>query len=77
MCNSRSFGHPPKDRVGRSSGRSQHLCQQFGQKLRKQDACTNVLTVFVEINRFRPNQAQYNRRNTVNLSTGSKTAAHN
>ena len=46
-----------------------------GQKLREQSACANVLTVFVHTNRFREDQAQYNRSQSINLPTSTNSSA--
>ncbi|GAB2517134.1 Y-family DNA polymerase [Spirosoma aerophilum] len=74
ICSSRSFGTQQTSLEVISEAVST-FANKCGEKLREQNACASVLSVFVQTNQFRPDQAQYSKSQTLSIATatGSST----
>lgn len=74
ICNSRSFGKPQKEHEAIAAAVST-FANNCGQKLREQNACANMLTVFIYTNKHRTDQAQYHESKTIRLPTATNSSA--
>lgn len=74
VCSSRSFGQPQREQEALAAAVST-FASTCGQKLREQNACANVLTVFIHTNKHRPDQLQYHCSKSINLPTASNNSA--
>ncbi|GAB3040144.1 Y-family DNA polymerase [Spirosoma pulveris] len=74
VCSSRSFGQPQTTFDALSAAVST-FASTCGQKLREQNACASVLSVFIHTNKHRPDQPQYHRTKSINLPTASNSSA--
>lgn len=70
ICTSRSFGEMTSDITILQQAVSNYA-SACAYKLRKQESCANILLVFVETNRFRENDPQYNNSITIKLPEAS------
>jgi DNA polymerase V len=73
ICTSRSFGTPQTSLEGLSEAVST-FAAKVGEKLRAEGSCAVTLTVFLETNKHRTDQAQYNNATTLNLPVAACNA---
>ena len=74
ICSSRSFGIQQTSLEVISEAVST-FANKCGEKLREQKACAGVLSVFVQTNQFRPDQAQYSKSQTLSIATATSSSA--
>jgi DNA polymerase V len=70
ICTARSFGIP----TSKLSVVQEALCNFTSVcaiKLRKQNSCANIITVFIQTNRFKINDLQYNNSATIEIPVAS------
>lgn len=73
ICSSRSFGTPQTSFDGLAEAVSA-FAVRVGGKLRTEKSCASTLTVFVQTNRFRTDQKQYNNAVTINLPVSASNS---
>ncbi|WP_373331496.1 Y-family DNA polymerase [Salmonirosea aquatica] len=66
ICSSRSFGASQTNMENISEAVST-FASKCGEKLREQKGCAGVITVFLQTNRFKPEQPQYSKSQTLNI----------
>lgn len=73
VCSSGSFCqlHTKYDALSAAVSTFASTC---GQKLREQNACASVLTVFIHTNKHRPDQPQYHCSKSIHLPTASNSS---
>lgn len=79
IVSSRSFGRPVTTRVEMEEAVATYIARG-AEKLRRQDLCAGRVSVFLETNRFKPDDPQYNPARSMKLpvataDTGKLTAA--
>jgi DNA polymerase V len=73
ICTARSFGKMTDNFEIIREAVANYACR-CAEKLRRQNACANTITVFLETNRFREDLPQYNYMKVLSLNTASSSS---